>query len=115
MKDKTLKWLGDILNSIETILSALRDKNVDDYRSNALLRAAVERHFEIIGEAVNRIARHDPCTAEKIGDYPKIIAFRNLLAHGYDMVNDEDVWEVAQNDLPLLLQQVKNLLEREPI
>lgn len=113
MKDKTLKWLGDILNSAEIILSATNGKNIDDYRRGVLLRAAVERHFEIIGEAVNRIARHDPDTVGKIGNYSRIISFRNLLAHGYDLIDDEDVWAVVWNDLPVLLKQVKTLLENE--
>ncbi len=113
MKDKTLKWLGDILNSAEIILSATGGKSAGDYRSDVLLRAAVERHFEIIGEAVNRMARHDPGTAGKIGNYSKIISFRNILAHGYDLVDDEEVWEVVRNDLPVLREQVKALLETE--
>lgn len=108
-----MKWLGDILTSAEVILSATGGKSVGDYRSDAIVRGAVERHFEIIGEAVNRIARHDPGTAEKIGNYPKIISFRNLLAHGYDLVDDDEVWEVVRNDLPVLREQVKELLESE--
>lgn len=75
-----------------------------------MLRSAVERHFEIIGEAMNRIARYDPETAGRIGDYTRIIAFRNVLIHGYDLVNHEEVWKIIKNNLPQLLSEVEELL-----
>jgi uncharacterized protein with HEPN domain len=52
------------------------------------LRQAVERNFEIIGEAVGRLAKLDPDTSSRIGQYAQIIAFRNLLIHGYDLIDD---------------------------
>lgn len=113
MKDKTVKWLGDIKASAETILAATRDKDFGAYKSDAILRAAVERHFEIIGESVNRIARHDPDSAEKISAYSQIIAFRNTLIHGYDLIDDEEVWRVVRNDLPALYHQVEALLANQ--
>lgn len=75
-----------------------------------MLRAAVERHFEIIGEAVGRIARHDPETAEQIGNCHRIISFRNVLIHGYDLVDHAAVWDVVQGGLPTLLSEVETLL-----
>jgi uncharacterized protein with HEPN domain len=75
-----------------------------------MLRAAVERHFEIIGEAVNRLARHDPETARKVGDYARIIAFRNTLIHGYDLVNHAEVWKVVTDHLPDLRERAERLL-----
>lgn len=113
MKDKTIKWLSDIKTSAEIIFSATKDKDYADYNNDVILRAAVERHFEIIGESVNRIARHDPETAGKISDYSKIISFRNILIHGYDLVNDDDVWSVVQESLPVLYRQVTGLLEND--
>jgi len=75
-----------------------------------LLQAAVERHFEITGEAMGRIARDDPETATRIDDYQHIIAFRNVLIHGYDVVAHEEVWRIAEESLPRLLEQVQALL-----
>jgi uncharacterized protein with HEPN domain len=75
----------------------------------------VERNFEIIGEAVSRLARTDPDLAARIGDYPQIIAFRNVLIHGYDLIDDGRVWQVITHDLPRLEQQVTDLLrEAQP-
>lgn len=114
MQPKALKWLDDIRRSAEFILAATRSKALADYRQDALLRAAVERHFEIIGEAMGRLARDDPETAELIADYPRIIAFRNVLIHGYDLVDHAEVWNVVREHLPRLLKQVRGLLPESP-
>ncbi len=110
MLPKTPKWLDDIRVSSSFILDFTKGKTLDDYSSDTMLRSAVERHFEIIGEAMNRIAKYDPETAERIGDYARIIAFRNVLIHGYDLVNHEEVWKIINNNLPELLSQVEELL-----
>ncbi|MHC4251755.1 MAG: HepT-like ribonuclease domain-containing protein [Planctomycetota bacterium] len=110
MQPRTLKWLEDIRASASLILHAVEGKMLEHYGSDAILRAAVERHFEIMGEAVGRIARHDPDTAARIGDYPRIIAFRNVLIHGYDLVDHASVWKVIRENLPALLGQVGGLL-----
>lgn len=110
MRRKTAKWLEDIRCSAVFILGAVEGKSLAHYESDPLVRAAVERHFEIIGEAVGRLAREDPETAARIGDYPRIIAFRNVLIHGYDLVDHTTVWEVIRENLPPLLSQVEGLL-----
>ncbi len=60
MRRKSAKWLDDIRASAALILRFTHDKSLEDYQADPLLQAAVERHFEIIGEAMNRLARHDP-------------------------------------------------------
>ena len=52
-----------------------------------MLRAAVEREFEIVGEALSQLAQLDPAVADRISDYRRIIAFRNLLIHGYGQID----------------------------
>jgi uncharacterized protein with HEPN domain len=78
------------------------------------VRQAVERNFEIIGEAVKRLAQIDPSCAESIGQYPQIIAFRNILIHGYDLVDHALVWSTVQTQLPTLLRDVQTLLASNP-
>ena len=110
MQRKTPKLLRDIRDAAAFILEATRGKTLDDYRTDRLLRHAVERNFEIIGEAVKRLASVDSATASRIGDYRRIIAFRNILIHGYDLVDHAQVWGVVVNQVPILNEQVAALL-----
>jgi len=111
MKQKSPKWLEDIRASAAFILETSAAKTLQEYQSDPLLRAAVERHFEIIGEAMNRLVRYDPEVASRIGDYPRIIAFRNLLIHGYDLIDHAQVWNVVREQVPILLRQVESILQ----
>jgi uncharacterized protein with HEPN domain len=92
------------------VRQAVENKNLDDYRRDRLLRQAVERNFEIIGEAVGRLAKVDPATAARIGQHTRIISFRNLLIHGYDLIDEAQVWEVIRLNLPTLEAEVTALL-----
>jgi uncharacterized protein with HEPN domain len=75
-----------------------------------LLRSAVERQFEIIGEALRRLAMDDAATARRITGHERIIAFRNILIHGYAEVDDRIVWDILERKLPTLLEEVESLL-----
>jgi uncharacterized protein with HEPN domain len=110
MERKTPKLLEDIRDAAAFILEVTAPKSLDDYRNDRLLRQAVERNFEIIGEAVGRLAKLDPETAAKIGQHAEIISFRNLLIHGYDLINDAQVWDVIRRNLPTLEAEVSTLL-----
>lgn len=111
MQPKTPKLLEDIQDAVAFIRQVTRDKDLADYQADRLLRNAVERNFEIIGEAVKRLAQDDPETAARIGEYPQIIAFRNLLIHGYDLVDDAHVWKIINDELPTLEGDVRALLK----
>lgn len=75
-----------------------------------MLRSAVERQFEIIGEALNQLCKIEPNWAERIPDLAQIVAFRNLLIHGYAFVNDLTVWNTIESSLPKLYETLANLL-----
>jgi uncharacterized protein with HEPN domain len=112
MKDETLAPLYDILQAGHDIESFVADRTFDDYKSNAMLRSAVERKFEIMGEALNRIRRIDEQVLEQIRDYRDIISFRNILIHGYDAIDDRIVWGVIKEDLSNLLQDIEKLVPK---
>ena len=76
-----------------------------------MLRAAVERQFEIIGEALRRLSKEDSPTTARISEHARIIAFRNILVHGYADIDDRIVWDVVQSKLPALLLEVESLLK----
>jgi uncharacterized protein with HEPN domain len=75
-----------------------------------MLRSAVERQFEIVGEALSQLNRLAPELIARLPDARNAIAFRNVLIHGYAKVDDSIVWEAAQLNLPRLLQAIRELL-----
>lgn len=75
---------------------------------NRMIQLAIEREFEIIGEALSRLSKIDEETLDnKIPEYRKIIDFRNIIAHGYDIIDEAALWDFAVNRVPNLLDQVK--------
>lgn len=110
MRPEAKKLLEDIRRAAELISSFVQGKGFEDYAADPMLRSAVERQFEIIGEALNRLSRTDQATAEHITYTSRIIAFRNILIHGYDLVDYEVVWDVIETHLPVLQEEVQSLL-----
>jgi uncharacterized protein with HEPN domain len=113
MRLEARKLLEDVRRAGELIAGFVANKGLADYAADPLLRSAVERQFEVIGEALNRLARSDPHVAGKITHTARIIAFRNILIHGYDLVDYEVVWDVIETHLPLLREEVRALLGDE--
>jgi uncharacterized protein with HEPN domain len=95
----------------ETILEFTASRTLDDYLTDRMLRSAVERQFEIIGEALCQLGKLAPQLTGRIPDAPQIVAFRNMPIHGYASVNDRTVWKTVEESLPLLLAVVKELLD----
>jgi uncharacterized protein with HEPN domain len=77
-----------------------------------MLRSAVERQLMIVGEALNRLRKIEPEFLASITDSRKIIAFRNILVHGYDVIRNEVVWGILDSDLSTLTAEVSALLQQ---
>ena len=105
------KYLYDINQAANLIASFTAGKTFADYDKEAMLRAAVEREFEIIGEALTRLSKLDEGIVSQISEYRRIIAFRNILIHGYAQVDDRLVWDIVENKLPTLSREVGALLK----
>ena len=105
------KLLADAISAGEAILAFTAGKTRANYGRDLLLRSAVERQFEILGEAVRRLELLDARLAQRISEYRRIIAFRNLIAHGYDSLDDDVVWQTVVDKLPILLADVRALLD----
>ena len=110
MRLESKKLLEDIRQAAELICDFTREKNLDAYESDSLLRSGVERQFEIIGEVLKRLDHSDPETAEKISHKRRIIGFRNILSHGYDVVENTVVWDIVVQSVPALLKEVTSLI-----
>ena len=112
MDEKILKWLYDIKGAIDEIEGYFKDfpKDFEQYKSNILLKRAVERDLEIIGEAVNRIIKQDP--AFPITDAVRIVGLRNQIIHAYDNISDESIWAILSKNLPILKIQVEEAISK---
>jgi len=113
MNLETKKSLHDVLAAAREIGEYTAGFDFPAYQKNGMAQAAVERKFEIIGEALNRIARLDPNNLAKISDSQRIIGFRNIIAHGYDMVDIEIVWDAVKHYLPVLVREIEALLSEK--
>jgi uncharacterized protein with HEPN domain len=111
MNEKVLKCLYDIKLAIDEIDSffTTRNKRFDEYSSDILLKRAIERNLEIIGEAMNRILKEEPLFS--IENAKRIVGLRNQLIHGYDSVSDENIWGILIIHIPKLKDEINNLIK----
>ena len=109
--DDTIKiWLYDILSSINEIESYFIEtpKMFEIYQNDLRTKRAVERNIEIIGEAMSRILKEN--NEIEISNSRKIVDVRNRIIHGYDSVSDDVIWGIVIRNLPVLQNEVENLL-----
>lgn len=111
MEEKIQKWLYDIQSAICEIDSFFENhsREFNHYKNNRLLKRAIERDLEIIGEAVNRIIKIEP-------DFPienakRIVGLRNQIIHAYDSVSDESIWAIIVKHLPVLRKEINDLIK----
>ncbi len=103
-------FLSDALEAANAICEFCENRSFDDFQSDHLLRSAVERQFMIIGEAFAQLTRLDAALAERIPDCQRIVAFRNILVHGYAVVDHEQVWSAVTTHLPTLRDTLDSLI-----
>ena len=104
--------LHDVLSAAEAIASFIHGRTAEDYRNDLLLRSAVERQFQVLGEALGRALRTEPFLQERLPAARRAVDFRNVIAHGYDVLSAATVWDIARNELPALADDVRAELER---
>jgi uncharacterized protein with HEPN domain len=105
---KSLLW--DAHEAAKVIAAVTAGKSFANFDRDIVLRSAVERQFEIVGEALAQLARIDAAMAQKVPDLRQIIAFRNVLIHGYAIVDPARVWRVIEDNLPPLRAALAALL-----
>ena len=110
MNPEINKFLEDILISIDMIEFHLKEiQSVTAYSNNITVSDAVERRFGIIGEALWKASKIEP--AITVTDKTKIISFRHILIHEYDLIDDSTIYRIAKEKLPLLKEEIKKLLQ----
>ena len=111
IEEKILKWLYDIRSAIVEIENYFTDfpKDFNQYKTNTILKRAIERDLEIIGEAVNRILKQD--SKFPIENATRIIGLRNQIIHAYDNISDENIWAIVSKHIPLLKIEINKLID----
>ncbi len=117
MDERILKWLFDIQIAITEIDSYFdtTPKDFFEYQKNIMLKRAVERDLEIIGEAVSRIVKQDEKFTDNITNAKAIISLRNQVIHAYDNISDENIWSILINHLPKLKAEINSLIATRDI
>ena len=105
-------YLHDMKRACGLIESFVKGKTVCEYAADVMLRSAVERQFEIVGEALNQMVRRFPMYQSSISEAASIVAFRNRLIHEYRTVSNSVVWAVLNEKMPVLKREVEALLEQ---
>lgn len=112
MQHDIRKLCFDILKAIAEIREFTSGIDLDQYRNNRVVKLAVERDYEIIGEALKRMQIRFEGEFAQIADGRKIIDFRNLLAHAYDDIADEIVWDITNSNLTILQTEIEDILNK---
>ena len=113
MQHDPLGYLWEVREAADAILGFIDNIDFHTYAATPLIHSAVERKFEIIGEALNLLSKTSPALAARVPEIAKIIAFRNLLIHGYAAVEHARVWAIAMESLPNLRTAVDAVLKEQ--
>jgi uncharacterized protein with HEPN domain len=107
MRPETKKYLYDVLKACEAILAFTKGRSLDEYEGDLMLRSAVERQLMIVGEALNQARHLDGEVDERVEDVRDIISLRNVIVHGYAVVENATIWGILKADVPELYEQVR--------
>ncbi len=102
--------LLDALGACRAIGDFVQGYTFAEYEGNLLLRSAVERQFEIVGEALRRAESADGSVGTHVSHLRQIVGLRNRLIHGYDVVDQQIVWSVVRDELPALIEELMTAL-----
>ncbi len=110
MKKDDSVYLRHITDAIEIIEEYIHGLSNDQFLSYGMAKDAVVREIEIIGEAANNISDEYQQSHPEV-PWGKMIGIRNKIIHEYFSVNFSIVWDTVQDDLPILKESVKKLLQ----
>ena len=111
MRLEARKYLFDIERAAELVAQFTAGKDFADYEQDDMLRSAVERQFEVIGDALAQLYKLDSAIASRISGHRRVIAFLNILIHGCAEVDSRLVWEVVETSLVTLPREVAELTQ----
>ncbi len=112
MSERLPKHLDDALHAAGQALRFMGGRSLEQYRAEDLIRSAVERQLEIVGEACRRALDDSPELRDRLADATLAVGMRNRIAHGYDTVDHKIVFDTVTSSFPPLLAALKRELDR---
>lgn len=112
MNHRAIKRLVDAIQSIEAIERFTADIDLEAYLENELLQAAIERKFEVLGEALKKACEEEPNLLGAIPDLRAIISMRNRIIHAYDIVDHHILWDAIHHDTTQLKRELDALIHQ---
>jgi uncharacterized protein with HEPN domain len=110
MERNVQAYLYDIVTACRRIATFTAEMTLEAYSSDICTKAACKSMFEILGESLRRMRTDFPDVFAQIPDAVEMIAFRNIIAHGYDIIDDELVWSSITSEVPPLTHLCEQLL-----
>ncbi len=104
------KLLADANDACKSIRDFTRGKDIADFRRDDLLRSGIYWKFTVVGEAMSQLRRLDEATFNRITESWRIVGFRNQIIHGYSVIDDDITWDIVQEKVPILNQELEQLL-----
>ena len=110
---KNSAYLWDMLDAAQAVNDFIAQCTYEEYCNNRMLRSAVERNLEIIGEAAGKVSNEFKDSHPEI-PWRQIIGQRNVIIHEYGEIDNELIWNVAKHHIPELIKNLKTLIPSEP-
>jgi len=101
--------LYDAMLAVEWLTQRCAGVSLERFAADETLQAAVERKLEVIGEALSRAERADSTLVERVPDLRKVIGLRNVLAHGYDVIDSREIHLIVTTRVPELAMNLREL------
>lgn len=112
-KPRDKERLLHILEAIDNIFEFIENKSFEIYQNDKILRFAVVKNLEIVGEAAYLLTK-DFRLKHKEVEWKDLIGMRHILVHGYYQIKDEIIWSTIESELLPLKEQILVLLNCEP-
>jgi uncharacterized protein with HEPN domain len=113
LSDRDGGYLWDIVKTARQLQQWALESDPSDFEEGRVARLAVERLLEILGIATMRLSQEFREAHPEI-EWREIVAMRNVIAHQYDDIIFERLWDAMTVDVPELIRLLEPLLPPPP-
>jgi|SRR6185295_9684101 len=110
--ERDIGYVWDMLNAARGVVASLEGISFAQYMEDEDIRMATERRIEIIGEAARRVSSSFREAHPEI-PWREIVDQRNVLIHSYDEIEEERIWRLVTEEIPLLIEQLTGLIPED--